>query len=120
MADNRYGHYPANNFRMPTSRNYPQNGGNVNAPNGMNCGCDCKELLKKLRAIDFSIVDTVLYLDAYPECKAALEYYCKLIEERKPIAEAIKKKCGPVTIRDNGCDTWDWVKCPWPWEFEAN
>jgi len=107
-------------------RYYAGNGGNVNGNMHGNmqgsCGCGdgCDALKKKLRELDFAIVETVLYLDAYPECKSALEYYCKLKEERKSVAEAVNEKCGPITARDNCCASWDWVKTPWPWEYDAN
>ena len=35
---------------------------------------DCARLMQQLREIDFSIVETALYLDAYPEQPQALEY----------------------------------------------
>lgn len=90
------------------------------------CGCgsqsaSCASLKKKLKAVDFAIIETALYLDAYPKCRKALEYYNQLIKERDILAEAINRKCGPMTIRDNeSCDAWTWTDGPWPWEAEAN
>lgn len=85
-------------------------------------GCTgCSGLKKKLREIDFAIYDTVLYLDVYPECQKALEYYRELIGERENLADAINSKCGPMTIRDGqNCSKWEWTKGPWPWEPDAN
>lgn len=81
----------------------------------------CENLMNKLRMVDFAIIETALYLDAYPKCRKALEYYNELIKEREMLAEAAKRKYGPMTIRDNGsCDTWSWTEGPWPWEAEAN
>ncbi len=77
--------------------------------------------MKKLKTVDFAIIETALYLDAYPKCRKALEYYRQLIKERETLAEAINSKCGPMTIRDNNdCSEWSWVAGPWPWEPEAN
>ena len=82
---------------------------------------DCKALLKKLQKIDFSIIDTILYLDAYPECKKAKAYYEKLILERAGLREALAGKCKrPVTAFENSGDSWDWISSPWPWEESAN
>ena len=83
---------------------------------------DCSELKKKLKLVDFSLIDTVLYLDAYPDCKAALAYYHKLKAEREMLVEALSKSCNmPVTNFDNASeDTWDWVNTPWPWEACSN
>lgn len=82
---------------------------------------DCASLKKRLRAVDFAIVETTLYLDAYPTSRQALDYYHKLMAERALLLEATEKHCGPVTARGNVSTTeWDWVKGPWPWQPEAN
>lgn len=84
-------------------------------------GNPCKERLALLRAVDFAIQETVLYLDAYPNCKEALEYYHKLIEERRQIMEYYETNCGPLTFYGNVSTTsWDWISDPWPWEADAN
>ena len=84
------------------------------------CG-SCKKDLKKLRAIDFAIQETVLYLDAYPENRQALEYYHKLIEMRGRLLSSYEKTCGPLTMYGNvNRNTWEWVEGPWPWENDAN
>ena len=80
-----------------------------------------KSPMEKLRAIEFAIVDTALYLDVYPECKSALDHYHKLMAEREALAAVVNKTCGPLTINDNHDKSkWTWVKGPWPWEPDAN
>ena len=82
---------------------------------------NCAKLKRKLDTIDFAIVETVLYLDAYPNCREALDYYHKLIAERESLVAVINEKCGPVSARGNKSRTeWTWVKGPWPWELDAN
>jgi spore coat protein JB len=81
---------------------------------------DCSRLMQQLREIDFSIVETALYLDAYPEQPQALEYYHRLIQERKKLMDAYQNSCGPLSIYGNQSQgSWDWVKTPWPWEADA-
>ena len=81
----------------------------------------CDRLKKKLQTIDFAIIEATLYLDAYPHCRAALDYYHKLVAEREALAAAINEKCGPVCHRDNKSrNEWNWVEGPWPWEPDAN
>lgn len=81
----------------------------------------CKAQLDSLRALDFAIQETVLYLDAYPQCGEALEYYHALIAQREKVASAYEKGCGPLTIYGNRSrNSWDWVAGPWPWEADAN
>ena len=78
-------------------------------------------LLKKLQAIDMALVETALYLDAYPENKAALAYYNKLTEEHDRLSSELSRDGRPMTQRAAGKgNSWSWVKSPWPWEIEAN
>lgn len=82
---------------------------------------DRKKMLDELRAIDFALVETVLYLDAYPNCEAALAYYHKQKERREVLAHEYEKYCGPLTALGNTSKTtWDWTKDPYPWEYDAN
>lgn len=84
-------------------------------------GVNMRTILKRLQAVDFSIVETVLYLDAYPKNKAALAYYHKLLEERRRLTDALHQSGAPTTAGDNvSTEQWDWVKGPWPWEIDAN
>jgi len=77
--------------------------------------------MNKLRAIDMAIVETVLYLDSYPENKVALNYYQKLISEREKLANELAHNGRPLTSLDAGKhDNWNWINSPWPWEAEAN
>ena len=75
--------------------------------------------MRDLQALDFALQDTVLYLDAYPESKEAIDYYHSLLDRRAELLEGLSPNA-PLTIYDNFGDTWDWGKNPWPWEPEAN
>ena len=89
-----------------------------------NDGCstrqDCGALMCRLRKVDFAIYDTVLYLDVYPDCVKAQEFYRKLIKEREELCRAINAECGPITFNNVNPDRWNWTKGPWPWEPDAN
>lgn len=81
----------------------------------------CRQLMQQFRQIDFCLIETTLYLDAYPDDRDALAYYHRLLEERRRIAEQIEAVCGPLTIYGNSdIASWNWVKTPWPWEAEAD
>ena len=83
---------------------------------------ECKQKLKKLQEIDFSLVDTILYLNAYPECAEAMKYYKKLKAEREELLKDMKEHaCPPINAMEaaNG-GAWDWTDSPWPWEPDAN
>ena len=77
--------------------------------------------LRRLQAIDMALTETVLYLDSYPENKAALSYYEKLVEERERLAKALSHDGRPITHHDSAHHgNWDWISSPWPWDIEAN
>ena len=78
------------------------------------------QLLTRLRKVDFALADTILYLDAYPNCKTAMEYYKKLVDEHKTLTEKLAQLGLPLTATSNCADTWEWINSPWPWEYDAN
>ena len=83
-----------------------------------NCA-ECDELMQRLQKLDFSIQETVLYLDAYPDCCEAKAYYHQLVKERREVADAYEGKCGPLNAMGNtGEAGWSWVHNPWPWQLE--
>ena len=87
--------------------------------NGTNRTCAAK--LEKIRALDFALQETVLYLDAYPQNRQALNYYHQLIKQRKQMMEDYEASCGPLTMYGNTSqNSWDWINGPWPWEHDAN
>jgi spore coat protein JB len=102
-----------------------------NMRRGCGCGCGCgggnasgadvKKLMRELQLIDFSMIETILYLDAYPCCAEALDYYHKLLAEKGKI-EALLSENGYPMVAQNNTSTkeWTWVKGPWPWELDAN
>lgn len=80
-----------------------------------------RDLLHRLQSLDFSIYDTILYLDAYPDSADALAYYNKLLAERDTLIKTLSDSHNaPITAFDNSGNSWDWVGSPWPWEASAN
>lgn len=113
-----------------TCRGVLKNTGNCltrnNSCGSNTCGCnddqDYKRILRKLQKVDFSLVDTILYLDMYPHCREALNYYHKLKKEREALVAILADKYNmPISAHRNAseCD-WNWTDAPWPWEFSAN
>lgn len=79
------------------------------------------DLLGRIRMADFALVETILYLDAYPDNPQALAFYRNIVSERNRMVEQYEKTVGPLTATGNRSNTsWDWVKAPWPWELAAN
>ncbi len=74
----------------------------------------------RLKAADFALWETVLYLDAYPEDKTALANFYKLRDEAEKLTLEYEEKYGALTAFGNEGNSWQWTKGPWPWESEAN
>ena len=86
------------------------------------CGCkNCRALMDQIRAVDFAILETGLYLDAYPDSCEALAHYHRLVDKRALLVGNYENNCGPLTMGSNqSVNTWDWTKGPWPWQCDAN
>ncbi len=86
------------------------------------CSSGCKETLRRLQTIDFSMADVILYLDAYPHSAEAKAYYGKLLSQRQALVQTLSEDCHmPITPLDEpGSGAWHWIDGPWPWSIEAN
>jgi spore coat protein JB len=82
---------------------------------------NCVALKTRFRQIEFALNDTILYLDSYPECRKALAYYHRLLDEREQLIKAINEQCGPMTNLGNlSTESWRWIDGPWPWMIDAD
>ncbi|MGI6717393.1 MAG: spore coat protein CotJB [Eubacteriales bacterium] len=79
---------------------------------------DQARLLRKLMDVDFVIHELVLYLDAHPDNKQALEFYKKAVAEQKEIYNQYATQYGPIVAEDMRMNRWAWVDLPWPWQNE--
>ncbi|MBO5212240.1 MAG: spore coat protein CotJB [Clostridia bacterium] len=76
-----------------------------------------ENLMSKVQAYSFAVKEANLYLDAYPESKAALDYYNKYKNlEVRAIAE-YEMRYGPINLPSEA-KSWSWVCGPWPWQNE--
>ena len=55
---------------------------NRSTQNNNHDGNHCRTVMNRLRAVDFALTETVLYLDAYPESAEAMKFYHKVVNER--------------------------------------
>jgi hypothetical protein len=75
--------------------------------------------MEQIRAVDFALYETVLYLDVYPHSCDALETYRKLKARSEALHAEYEASHGPLTAFGNRGDSWDWMSKPFPWEFDA-
>ncbi len=81
---------------------------------------NAKMLISKLQAVDFSLIESVLYLDVYPHCQKAMARYRELLCEREKLVKMLGEAGAPISNMSNTSDNWNWTDAPWPWEYEAN
>lgn len=98
-----------------------------------NCNCSCenmcnnemnecerkneirREMMMKLRAYNFSIVELALYLDTHPDDEKALCLHREYAKKARELADQYQRMFGPLTI-NYPCRKWRWLEEPWPWE----
>ena len=76
--------------------------------------------MDQIRMVDFSLVEINLYLDAYPNCREALDHYHKLIDRRNKLVAEYERYAPLTAFSNTSTESWDWVKSPWPWQYDAN
>ena len=80
----------------------------------MNIGSS-ENLMKAYQAYSFAAYDALLYLDAYPEDKAALESYNKYQKMAQRAKAEYEMKYGPISPHMEA-KSWQWTDAPWPWQ----
>ena len=79
---------------------------------------DCetrREMINKIRSLEFAITELALYLDTHPDDEKALCMHRKYCKEVKELKDKYQKVYGPLTI-NYPCNKWRWLETPWPWE----
>ena len=74
-----------------------------------------EEMIMRIRALDFAIVELGLYLDTHPEDQRALCLHREYARQVKDLKDKYQKMYGPLTIF-YPCNKWRWLEEPWPWE----
>ena len=73
-----------------------------------------ERLLRRIQEEDFTVYETVLYLDGHPRNRKALMFY----DEHRKVAKALRaeyeKKYGPMELTETSYPTYMWDDGPWP------
>lgn len=87
-------------------------------PNQTICDPQFYELLEKLQAVDFVLVELNLYLDTHPDDLDALKQFNQLTQERMHMANHFQQLYGPLQNfgRSFSKFPWEWSQVPWPWQ----
>lgn len=76
------------------------------------------EMLKKLMALDFYLVELSLFLNTHPNNQQALEDHNMTVREYQELKMDYVRRYGPLCI---GCVSeypWQYVETAWPWQIE--
>lgn len=79
-----------------------------------------KPELVELMALDFAVDELGLYLTTHPNDKEVLELYWTYIRMANEGREKYQKRFGPLMQTDITEGSYEWLKDPWPWDFEGS
>lgn len=76
------------------------------------------DMLTKIDALSFAMIDLQLYLDTHPTDRNVLNLFNRYREEKINRVKAYEAKYGPLTIDSDSLNNypWSWIDNPWPWE----
>ena len=76
------------------------------------------ELLTKIDALSFAMIDLNLLLDVNPENRDAINLYSKYRDEKEKLTKDYENKYGPITTDSDKLNSfpWGWIDMPWPWD----
>ena len=77
-----------------------------------------EKMMQKVQMYSFAVYDALLYLDAYPDSKSALEFYNKYKKAEDRAISEYEQRYGKIRL---GMDesSWQWTQGPWPWQEEG-
>ncbi|KPU45137.1 CotJB protein [Oxobacter pfennigii] len=79
---------------------------------------DVKDLVKRIKELEFAAVDLNLFLDNNPTCQQAISDFNIVHKELMDLKEMYNMRVGPLQNFGNSPSksVWTWVDEPWPWE----
>lgn len=75
-----------------------------------------QKLMRAYQAYSFAVYDILLYLDAYPNCREAIQTYNKYMKMATKAKAEYESMYGPITAPTE-TECWDWTSAPWPWQI---
>lgn len=77
-----------------------------------------QQMLDYINKISFAAIDASLYLDTHPNDEDALHFFHHFNKLRNNALKEYAQMYAPLTLDTNlnHCQSWAWLKEPWPWE----
>lgn len=88
-------------------------------PQELKANSEREDLIIQIDEQRFAVIELGLYLDVYPNDKAALNKYNGYLKKEKELVSLYESKYGPLTIYSPvQTNNWLWNNSPWPWEVQ--
>lgn len=79
------------------------------------------ELLQRLTALDFYIIDLNLYLNTHPDDRDAISNYNDMVVKARELRDQYEEKYGMLMATMSQSNyPWQWIDDPWPWQCDFN
>lgn len=79
------------------------------------------DLLRKISALDFYIIDLGLYLNTHPNDKEALTKYNESVRQVNSLKKEFTQSYGMLlAYSSESRHPWQWIEGPWPWQKSFN
>ncbi|MGI5971741.1 MAG: spore coat protein CotJB [Oscillospiraceae bacterium] len=79
------------------------------------------DLLQKITALDFYLIDLHLYLNTHPDDVDALMLYNDAVMKVKELREQYTQQYGMLLMNQTPSrQPWQWIDGPWPWQKSFN
>lgn len=77
--------------------------------------------LTQLQALEFVVMELGTYLDTHQDDAEAFRMFQQYAAMEKAAKAAYESKYGPITKSSAAAgDSYQWLREPWPWNFEQN
>lgn len=75
-----------------------------------------EELLKRIAAYDFAIVELNLFLDSHQGDQTVASKLDEYITKSNELQNEFEREFGPLVIASKEGNRWAWISNPWPWD----
>ena len=78
-----------------------------------------ESIRRRVDELSFAKVETELFLDTHPDCRQALEYYHRILDELRAAELEYIGAHGPLRASESSAERWNWIDTPWPWQISS-
>lgn len=76
------------------------------------------DMLLELMALNFSVVETAMFLDTHPFDERAISMHNSFVRKYKKLNDIYNMKYSILSSDEFSKCPWEFIKEPWPWEID--